>query len=104
MLGFVVGITHATDIFINGFRRGGGHGFRSGVVAEERRGNHVDPFVRTLGGKYDCYQQLERVVVVQFGFSHGDCLFKISNDAVIEFLLFHFLLLFTGKDRTNRMP
>ena len=49
MFGLVVGVADGLDVFVNYFRRGGGHDFGGGKVGKEARGYGVDALVGALG-------------------------------------------------------
>lgn len=80
VLGLVVGIGHAADILVYHVGSSSGECFGSREVPVKGRGNHIDAFVRTLCRENNCYQQLERIVIMQLCFGYGNVLPKPSKD------------------------
>ena len=89
VLGLVVGIGHAADILVYHVGSSSGECFGSREVPVKGRGNHIDAFVRTLCRENNCYQQLERIVIMQLCFGYGNVLPKPSKDFFITLFLSH---------------
>ena len=66
VFGFGAGITDGLDIFEDLITRGLRQGLRCRVGGKECRGDHVDPFVRTLCGEHDRHKALEGVEENEF--------------------------------------
>ena len=91
MFRFVVGIRDAPDIFENHFWRGGGHDFGSREVPKEGGGDHIHPFVRTLGGQDHGDKQLIRIVVMQLRLGNRHIFVEPVQNTLISFLFTHIL-------------
>ena len=89
MFSFVVGIGDAADILVYHVGSSSGECFGSREVPVKGGGNHIDAFVRTLCRENNCYQQLERIVIMQLCFGYGNVLPKPSKDFFITLFLSH---------------
>ena len=89
MLGFIVWIRNAFDVFENHFGRGFRHDFCRRKRLEEGRSNEVYPFVGALCRKNHGDQQLKGRVIMQFGFRHGDMRLEPVQNGFVSFLFCH---------------
>ena len=87
--GFGVWITHAADVFVDGFGCGLCHQLCRWEGGKEWGSDEVDAFVRTLGREDDRHEQLEGRFVVQFCLYIGHFAFEVVDEEIIDFFLFH---------------
>ena len=85
----VVWVGDGVDVVEDVLGRGFGHCGSIGIGGKERRGGHVHPLVGALCRQDDGNQQLERVLVFQFGLCRGACLLEIGYHSFISFGLCH---------------
>lgn len=68
VLGFVVGVTHTLNVFIDHFRCSNSQGFGGRIIVEEAWRDLVDALVGALCGEHNSYEEFKRIGIVEFGF------------------------------------
>ena len=94
VFGFGAGITDRFDVFEDLIGGGFGQGFGCGVRRKEGRGDHVHPFVGTLGGEHHRHEALEGICEVQLTLRYRHVGFKPTENGFKELFFIYYLVIY----------
>ena len=84
VLGLIVGIGYALDIFVYLLGRSLGHSLGRRVTLEELGSCHIDALVGALRRENDSYEQLEGVAEVKFALGRRHMLREVLHNATVS--------------------